>query len=64
MKTKKPRVHIEDLFAKFLEFQAAQLHAMHLLRSPSQFKKAMDDAQNEFKAFCDEHNLPIDWTQR
>lgn len=57
-------VHIEDLFIAFQEFAQESLKAQQFSRSPKTATEIMDAARDKFKAFCDRHHLPIDWTNR
>lgn len=57
-------VHIEELFAEFQKFQRASIAATNNWRNMVDAQKAIDEAQAEFKVFCDKHGLAIDFTPR
>jgi hypothetical protein len=48
-------VHIDELYTAFCTFQNEMRNAFTSM-------KAIKAAQAKFKAFCEEHNLPIDFT--
>lgn len=52
-------VHVEDLFTKIQEYHTAVRHAaMHC-----EYEK-ITKAREEFKRWCEENKLPIDFTER
>jgi hypothetical protein len=53
----KKMVHVEDLFK-------AMMQLSNDIRNAGYNKKMINAAQEKFKAFCDKHNLPIDFTER
>jgi hypothetical protein len=55
-------VHIEELFTAFQEFQNETRRATSLFREPRKQEAMMAEAQQKFKAFCDLHGLPVDFT--
>jgi len=53
----KMMVHVEDLFTAMNKFQ-------NDVRKAFTNVKKVKEAQAEFKAFCEKHNLPVDFTER
>jgi hypothetical protein len=50
-------VHVEDLFTAMADFQ-------NEMRRAGYNKEKIDAARAKFRAFCEEHNLPVDFTER
>ncbi len=50
-------LHVEELFTAINEFRAQMMRAGF---RQDEIRKA----QAEFRAFCEQHNLPIDFTER
>jgi hypothetical protein len=57
-------VSVEDLFTAFQEFNSTAAKIMHLhARKPDQWELRMAAARMKFQRFCEQRNLPIDFTQ-
>jgi len=58
-------VHIEDLFTAFQKFNSRAINIRSSsLRNPKEWEEQMEEARLEFKKFCDDNNIPVDFSNR
>lgn len=55
-------VHIDTLIEAVQRFHRDQVRATKPVWEPDKFNTAMREAQEGFRAFCDKHELPVDFT--
>jgi hypothetical protein len=57
-------VHVEDLLTAMNEFQSTIRRSIAAFRNPDEQKRIMQEAQDDFRKFCDDKHLPVDFTPR